>query len=104
MTPEGKIKYLTKKILAKFDKGMYVNWPVPSGYGVSMLDAIGAYRGRPFAIETKAPGKTPTPRQQMVVEQMSEAGFTVFVIDGDPGLKLLEYWLTVTTQQVKAWM
>lgn len=79
MTPEGKVKAKVKKILAKFE--IYGWWPVPSGYGESSLDFIGCINGRFFAIETKAPGKAPTPRQEECIRRMKAAGAEVFVID-----------------------
>lgn len=91
-TPEGKVKAQVKRILAKFP--IYGWWPVPSGYGESSLDFVGCVAGLFFAIETKAPGKKPTPRQQKVIHDMEAAGATVFVIDGKPEqLKELEMWL-----------
>lgn len=69
--------------------------PVPSGFGESTLDYIGCYRGKYFAIETKAPGKKPTDRQNMVIDKMRKAGGKVFVIDGD--LTELKQWIDTTT-------
>lgn len=57
--------------------------PVPYGYGASTLDYLICMRGRFIAIETKAPGKKPTDRQKMVIEQIRAAGGATFVIDGD---------------------
>jgi hypothetical protein len=48
-------------------------------------------KGRTCAIETKAPGKSPTPRQLLTISAICEAGGTVFVIDGD--LEELKTWL-----------
>lgn len=72
---------------------MFFNMPVPAGYGTPLLDFIGCYHGYFFAIETKAPGKKPTPRQSLTIEQMREAGGTVFVIDNVDGTGELEEWL-----------
>ena len=69
--------------------------PVPSGFGESTLDYIGCYRGKYFAVETKAPGKKPTDRQNMVIDRMRKAGGKVFVIDGD--LTELKQWIDTTT-------
>lgn len=80
MTPEGKIKKEVSKYLASLPCCWY-NMPVPTGYGRSMLDYIGTLRGRSFAIETKAPGATPTPRQEETMLKMQEAGVAVFVVD-----------------------
>lgn len=72
---------------------LYSNWPVPAGFGTPTLDCFGCYYGMFFAVETKAPGKKPTPRQNLVIEQMREAGGAVFVIDGDEGVTRLKDWL-----------
>lgn len=92
MTPEGKVKAAVKKVLTQsIHSGIYFNMPVPTGYGTPMLDFVGCYHGRFFAIETKARGKKPTRRQSLTIEQMREAGGVVFVIDGDT--TELENWL-----------
>jgi len=92
-TPEGKVKAITKKVLTDSIRFGYIwyNFPVPAGFGTPMLDVVGCFRGRFFAIELKAPGKKPTPRQKLCIAQMREAGGVVFVIDGDT--TELERWL-----------
>jgi len=57
--------------------------PVQNGMGAPSLDFIGSYKGYFFAVETKAPGKKPTPRQEVTIETIRAAGGAVFVIDGD---------------------
>jgi hypothetical protein len=64
------------------------------GYGSHTLDCLGCHKGSFFAIETKAPGKKPTVRQQQVIDDMRRKKGTVFVIDGSQeGYELLEKWL-----------
>jgi hypothetical protein len=100
MTPEGKVKQKVKAVLKPFmDKGvLWGDWPVPSGYGKGTLDFIGCMNGHFLSIETKAPGKTTTPLQDICIERIERAGGAVFVI-GREGLKLtweleaLETWL-----------
>lgn len=100
-TPEGKVKNAVKKVLtdSKHAGYIYSNWPVPTGFGTPMLDCVGCYFGHFFAIETKAPRKKPTKRQQLCIEQMTAAGATVFVIDGPDTLKLLEDWLNAVASR-----
>lgn len=87
-TPEAKVKARVSGLLQSYD-GLYYFMPVPSGYGESSLDYLGCYRGRFFAVETKAPGKAPTKRQLQCTSRIERAGGVVFVIDGDPSeLKL----------------
>lgn len=81
-TPESIVKNKVKKVLDKFKSKLDGFWPVPSGYGESHLDYVGCLCGRFFAIETKAPGKKPTPRQMERIRRVELAGGLVFVIDG----------------------
>ena len=96
MTPEGRVKKRVKYVLAEADRMLgrvYSNWPVPAGYGKPMLDCVGCFKGRFFAIETKAPGKKPTPLQRLTAEQMGAAGATVFIIEDEQGVEELWAWL-----------
>lgn len=89
MTPEGRVKEAVKKVLKRF--GAYWHMPVMNGLGAPSLDFVGCFMGRYFAIETKAPGKKPTPRQEVTIETIRKAGGCCFVIDGD--VSMLEQWL-----------
>lgn len=93
-TPEGRVKDKVKKVLANETNFGYIysHWPVPSGFGKQSLDCNGIIRGLAFAIETKAPGGKPTPRQLLIAEEIRRAGGKVFVIDGDTSE--LEEWLS----------
>ena len=89
-TPEGIVKDKVKKVLKRC--GVYYHMPVVNGLGKPTLDFVGCADGGFFAIETKAPGKKPTPRQELTIAEMRAAGGKVFVIDGDT--TELEAWLT----------
>jgi hypothetical protein len=97
-TPEGKVKDRVKKRLKI--AGAYQHWPVQTGYGSACLDCHGCYRGHYFAIETKAPGKHPTPRQLLSMEDIENAGGKVLVIgeafadEYYSGEMELDEWLT----------
>lgn len=80
ITPEGKIKQKVSAYLKSID-GLWYFMPVPGGYGVSTIDYLGCYHGAFFGIETKAPGKKPTDRQEYIMEAIRNAGGKVFVID-----------------------
>lgn len=88
-TPEGKVKEKVKQLLRKYN--VYWHMPVQSGFGAPSLDFICCVVGKYLAIETKAPGKKPTPRQEETIRQIQLSGGRCFVIDGD--LELLETWL-----------
>jgi hypothetical protein len=90
MTPEGRVKSKVRELLAKYQPN-YTVWPVQAGYGRATLDCLGCYRGRFFGIETKAPGKEPTPRQAIDLAAIVASGGKTFVIDGDVGE--LKQWL-----------
>lgn len=95
MTPEGRVKAAVKTILdpLRDARELWYDMPVPGGWGKSSLDFVGCHRGRFFAVETKAPGKSLTPRQELCRDQMREAGGKVFEIDGPEGLEELRAWL-----------
>lgn len=93
-TPESKVKAAIREVLEELhivnaaraatapkDAHGFYWMPVPSGYGVSLLDFEGHYYGRYFAIEAKAPGKTPTLRQRRIIELLNCKGERAFVVD-----------------------
>lgn len=90
MTPEGKVKARVKALLT--EHGAYYHMPVQAGYGAPALDFWVCHNGRFAGIETKAPGKKPTPRQKLTIEQVVEAGGVAMVIDGTD-YEELEEWL-----------
>lgn len=92
-TPEGKVKKHVSLILKRADHCYYF-MPVQTGYGSQTLDYLGSSRGRAFAIETKAPGKLPTVRQNVIIKEMERAEMKVFVIAGHPvEYEELRLWL-----------
>jgi hypothetical protein len=76
---EKTIKEAVKKRLKEI--GAYQHWPVQLGMGEPCLDCHGCYNGRYFGIETKAPGKKPTVRQNLTMQLIRDAGGLTFVID-----------------------
>lgn len=102
---EKYVKEQIKKLLKKYKAYYYM--PVQTGYGAPSLDFVGCHHGRFFGIEAKRPGKEPTPRQELTMAMMNEAGGWVFVIgdkviEGDfygkipdtfAGMEALEGWL-----------
>ena len=92
-TPEGRVKKRVTQII-KRASDVYYFMPVQTGYGSPTLDYLGCSRGRAFAIETKAPGKKPTARQEAIIKEMESAGMKVFVIAGNPEeYEALRLWL-----------
>jgi hypothetical protein len=98
MTPEGRVKSAVKRLLKTYDK-MYYFMPVPGGYGVSTVDFICCYRGVFFAIETKAPGQHPTPRQELILQSIRWADGKTFVINGSDAIMELKEWLDGVSRQ-----
>jgi hypothetical protein len=92
-TLEYQIKQKVKKVLAKYGDELDALWIVPSGMGSPTLDCIICYRGHHIEVETKAPGKTMTPRQIITAEKKEKAGAKVFCIDGDVGCARLDEYL-----------
>jgi len=84
-TPEAKVKAKVKAALKSLPMS-FQHWPVQSGMGSPILDCIACINGRYIAIETKAAGKHPTPRQHMLIEQIEQAGGWAYVIDGDTSI------------------
>ena len=84
MTPEGKVKAAVDKILKRYAPYVHYCKPVQNGMGSPTLDYLGCAGGKFFAIETKAPGKPPTARQEITIAAIQAAGGAVFVINGDP--------------------
>ena len=95
MTPEGIVKAAVNKLLAKYE-GIYRYMPVPGGYGAQTLDYLICANGHFIGIETKAPGKKPTGRQDACMTEIERAGGATFVIAGKDQLQPLEDYLNDT--------
>jgi hypothetical protein len=98
MLSERDTKRAITEVLHKYKPEVYWYMPVPTGYGRSTLDYLGVVRGYGFAIEAKAPGKKPRPRQEMIIAEIRAAGGKVFVIDSpySPELEELDEWLKIS--------
>ncbi len=97
MTPEGRVKNEVKKQLKAL--GAYQFWPVQTGMGALTVDCLACLSGSFVAIETKAPGKKPTPRQAVTLTDITKAGGTALVIDSVDMAKRLHEYITVTREQ-----
>lgn len=84
-TPEGRVKARLNKRLRELNL-VWKFMPVPSGYGMQSLDYLLCVAGYFVAIETKAPGKNPTPRQEQTIAAIKAAGGIAFVVDDDESL------------------
>ena len=93
MTPEGAVKHQVDKLLASYGPELDSFKPVQNGMGSPALDYIICYRGHHVEVETKAPGKKPTPRQEITIAKKRMAGAKVFVIDGPEGCATLKWHL-----------
>ena len=94
-TPEGFLKDQIKQHLNSLRCYWYM--PVPGGYGRQTVDFLCCINGKFVAIETKAPGKVPTPRQQLTITEIAKAGGISFSCDSFEGYKavmeLNGFWL-----------
>lgn len=75
---EKTVKDRVKRILR--NHGAWWHMPVQRGHGAPGLDFHAVHLGRFLAIETKRPGKHPTPRQLLTIETIEKAKGKVFVI------------------------
>ncbi len=99
-TPEGKVKKKVSKLLK--DMGAYYFMPVQAGYGSTTLDYLVCFHGEFIAIETKAPGKKMSARQELTAELIAEAGGVVFVISDDGTLAALALYLDTLRKRHEA--
>ena len=90
-TPEGAVKELVTAVFKEF--GAYYYMPVPGGYGATTVDYLACFLGWFIAVETKAPGKKPTARQETVLRELRAADAAIFVIDGPAGVANLRAYL-----------
>ena len=71
MTPEAKVKKVVVNQLRNL--GAYYFYPVTGGYGRSGVpDIVGCYQGKFFGIECKAGNNTPTPLQQINLDDIEK--------------------------------
>jgi hypothetical protein len=97
-TPEGKVKALVKRLLKEMkEEGypVYYHMPVQNGMGSPTLDFVGCAHGFYFAIETKAPGKELTPRQETTKNEIEKAKGMVFVVRNLDDLRAFAGWVTL---------
>ena len=90
-TPESKVKEQIKRFLK--ERKCYYFMPVQTGRGMPGLDFHCVYQGRAFFIEAKAPGKQPTPRQQMTMKTVTAAGAAAFVVTQKEDLQYVQNWI-----------
>lgn len=85
-TPEGRVKKMVKKALDDLGHACYRFMPVQSGFGAKTLDYLLCINGRFVAIETKAPGKNPTPLQSLTIHEIEAAGGIALVVSDEATL------------------
>ena len=80
MTPEAKVKKVVVNQLRNL--GAYYFYPVTGGYGRSGVpDIVGCYKGRFFGIECKAGKNTPTPLQQINLDDIEKQNGIALVVN-----------------------
>lgn len=75
---EKTVKERVKRMLR--NHGAWWHMPVQRGHGASGVDFHVCHNGRFLGIETKRPGKHPTPRQELTLENIREAGGKTLVV------------------------
>ena len=85
-TPEAYTRDPVRKYLKAL--GAYRFAPVQMGLGATTLDDLCCVRGRFIGVEYKAPGKIPTPRQRLSMDEIRRAGG--IAIWGDSAEMLIE--------------
>jgi hypothetical protein len=99
VTPEGRIKREVDRLLERMQSvnlaAPDVWWfkPVQSGFGKRALDYVGCFKGRFFAIETKAPGEELTRFQKLTAFSMCMSGAAVWIISEIETIDRLEDWM-----------
>ena len=86
LTPEGAVKKKVRAYLKSI--GVYYFSPVQMGLGATTLDDLACIQGKFVGIEYKAEGKFPTPRQQLTMKQIRQAGG--IAIWGDTSDRVIE--------------
>jgi len=80
MTPEAKVKKVVVKQLRAL--GAYYFYPVTGGYGRSGVpDIVGCYQGKFFGIECKAGKNTPTPLQQINLDDIEKQNGIALIVN-----------------------
>ena len=80
MTPEAKVKKVVVNQLRNL--GAYYFYPVTGGYGRSGVpDIVGCYKGKFFGIECKAGTNTPTPLQQINLDDIEKQDGIALVVN-----------------------
>ena len=80
MTPEAKVKKVVVNQLRNL--GAYYFYPVTGGYGRSGVpDIVGCYQGKFFGIECKAGKNTPTPLQQINLDDIEKQDGIALVVN-----------------------
>ena len=80
MTPEAKVKKVVVTQLRNL--GAYYFYPVTGGYGRSGVpDIVGCYKGKFFGIECKAGKNTPTPLQQINLDDIEKQDGIALVVN-----------------------
>ncbi len=80
MTPEAKVKKVVVNQLRNL--GAYYFYPVTGGYGRSAVpDIVGCYQGKFVGIECKAGKNTPTPLQQINLDDIEKQNGIALVVN-----------------------
>ena len=97
---EGLIPAGKAPLVSASNKGWYFK-PVSGGMGVHGIpDYLLHYRGRFAGIETKVPGKDPTPLQQHQITAINTTGAVSFVVRCVEDLEAIRAWMRRVDREV----
>jgi|TARA_R100000030_G_scaffold49699_1_gene37497 Holliday junction resolvase len=97
MTPEAKVKKVVVNQLRNL--GAYYFYPVTGGYGRSGVpDIVGCYKGKFFGIECKAGKNTPTPLQQINLDDIEKQNGIALVVN-EKNMHSVRYLITGDTDE-----
>ena len=97
MTPEAKVKKVVVNQLRNL--GAYYFYPVTGGYGRSGVpDIVGCYKGKFFGIECKAGKNTPTPLQQINLDDIEKQDGIALVVN-EKNMHSVRDLITVDTDE-----
>ncbi len=87
---ERSVKQQVNELIKPYGDEIWRYMAPASRFGMPALDFLLCVGGKFVAVETKRPGKKPTPRQWETIKALRVAGATVLVVRDNEGLTFLD--------------